>query len=253
MTVNPHCTEIRRELLPGQAVQDRPENFQLKKKYLLDLISKDKIFGDTVARIHTLEFQKRGLPHMHLLIWFDKDFKIRDPHQVDSMTSAEFPDPVRYPGLYKVVCDKMTHGPCGEMNPGAPCMKDGKCSKRFPKPFCEETTLSEDGYPKYHHRNDGRQHNVRGHMLDNRWIVPYSPRLLWVLQCHINLKFTFNVRCVKYIHKYPYKGLVWTTMEFGISYGGQAFAAVSQLRPVVLREGWTTLAATGHGISSAGR
>jgi hypothetical protein len=129
------------------------------------------------------------------------------------MISAEFPDPVRCPGLYKVVCDMMTHGPCRELNRNAPCMKDGRCSKGFPKPFCEETTLIKDGYPKYCHRNDGRQHNVRGHMLDNRWIVPYSPWLLWLFQCHINLEFTFNVRWIKYL----YKGHDRTTMEFGIS------------------------------------
>ena len=139
MTTNPNWKEIKDVLLPGQTVQDRPDLvsrvFHLKKKHLLDLIVKDKILGGTIACVHTIEFQKRGLSHMHLLIWFDRDSKIRHPHEVDSMISAEFPDPETHPLLYKLVCDMMTHGPCHDQDPRAPCMKDGKCGKHSPKPF----------------------------------------------------------------------------------------------------------------------
>ena len=49
------------------------------------MITKDNIFGEVMAHVHTIEFQKRGLPHMHLLIWLHKDFKIRHPDEVDAM------------------------------------------------------------------------------------------------------------------------------------------------------------------------
>ena len=62
-------------------------------------IVKKKIFGRTVTHVHTIEFQKRGLPHIHLLIWSEKEYKIRTPADVDSMISAEFPDPVTHPHL----------------------------------------------------------------------------------------------------------------------------------------------------------
>ena len=129
--------------------------------------------------------------------------------------SAELPDPETHPELYKLVCDMMIHGQCGAQNPNASCMQNGKCSKHFPKLFCEQTTLNEDGYPKYHCLNDGRQHNVRGHMVDKQWVVPYSPLLLIVFICQINSGLTCNVRCIKYIHKYLYKGYDRTTIEFG--------------------------------------
>ncbi len=40
--------------------------FQLKKEALLEEIKKGGIFGKVRAMVHTIEFQKRGLPHMHL-------------------------------------------------------------------------------------------------------------------------------------------------------------------------------------------
>ena len=74
----------------------------------------------------------------------------------------------------------MVHGPCGALNRNSPCMKDNKCTKRFPKPFVEETRKGEDGYPTYRRRapeDGGFQTFVRQHDIDNRWIVPYCPLL----------------------------------------------------------------------------
>ena len=94
-------------------------------------------------------------------------------------------------------------------------MQNGKCSKHFPKDFQEKTYINEDGYPCYCQPNDGRQHDIRGHMMDNRSVVPYCPWFLLEFCCHINVELTFNVRAVKYIHKYIYKGHDRTTMQFG--------------------------------------
>ena len=43
--------------------------FQLKLKELIKDIQKNQILGVVGARIHVIEFQKRGLPHVHMLIW----------------------------------------------------------------------------------------------------------------------------------------------------------------------------------------
>ena len=72
MTANPKQPEIIYSLFPGQTTTDRPDIvsqvFEQKKKALLKLIDND-FFGTTVAHIHTIEFQKRGLPYIHLLIF----------------------------------------------------------------------------------------------------------------------------------------------------------------------------------------
>ncbi|KAL5565200.1 hypothetical protein UlMin_028364 [Ulmus minor] len=47
---------------------------------------------------------------------------------------------------------------------------------------------------------------VRGHYLDNQWVVPYNPYLLAKFNCHINVEICSTVKAVKYLYKYIYKG-----------------------------------------------
>lgn len=218
-TCNPKWPEITNELLPGQTAADRPDLvarvFQQKKAAILNDILKEGIFGKAVAHVYTIEFQKRGLPHFHLLIFLHEDDQIKETDDVDSFIRAEFPDKETEPLLFDVVWRTMVHGPCGEHNPNAPCMKDGKCSKRYPKPYREETTLNEDGYPNYRRRNDGRKFQLGNHWVDNRDVIPFCAYLSLKYDCHINVEVCATVKSVKYIHKYIYKGHDRITMEFG--------------------------------------
>ena len=72
MTCNPNWPEIQNELLPGQTPQDRPDLitrvFKLKKDQLMHDIVKGELFGKVVAHMYVIEWQKRGLPHCHILI-----------------------------------------------------------------------------------------------------------------------------------------------------------------------------------------
>ena len=163
--------------------------------------------------VHTIEFQKRGLPHMHLLIFLDQADKIWDASDVDSIVSAQIPDPVAHPVLYNAVTQHMVHGPCGTADPHAKCMVDGHCSKHFRKEFCENTQYGDDGYPKYARPNNGRSFVKRGFEYDNRDVVPYNPYLTAKYNCHINVEICAAVEAVKYIHKYIYKGHDRTTLE----------------------------------------
>ena len=113
---------------------------------LMEVIVKGKIFGTVRCWMYTIEWQKRGLPHAHILVWLKE--KIR-PDQIDLLISAELPDPRLDPRLFQTVKNSMLHGPCGPLNKNSPCMKDGKCTKCFPRPFLKETQTGEDGYPLY--------------------------------------------------------------------------------------------------------
>jgi len=128
--------------------------------------------------IYAIEFQKRGLPHAHVLIFLKDRKKCNDPREIDNIISAEIPDKEQDPEAYAAVQNYMMHGPCGEANIYLPCMHEKKCTKHFPKKFNTETTIDEDGFPIYKRRDDGRQIKKGKTNLDNRFVVPYS-RICW--------------------------------------------------------------------------
>ena len=210
ITCNPKWPEIVTNLQQGQSVEFRPDLvarvFKLKLDALLDDIGKHHVLGKPIAKIHVIEFQKRGLPHAHILLILCSEDKPNDGEQVDRMISAEIPDSATQPRLHEIVTKHMIHGPCGKYNMNSPCMFDGSCSKKFPKPFCEETIINVDGYPKYRRRNNGVTAIVNSREIDNSWVVPYNPYLSLKYNCHINVESCASIKSVKYLFKYVYKG-----------------------------------------------
>jgi len=65
---------------------------KIKLKELINDIHKKHILGRTIVGIYVIEFQKRGLPHAHILIFFAKDFKPHKVEDIDRMISAELPN-----------------------------------------------------------------------------------------------------------------------------------------------------------------
>lgn len=91
-----------------------------------------------------------------MLFILHPDDKLRTVADYDQVVSAELPDPVTQPDLYKLVAKHMMHGPCGRDNPSCACMKNDKkqCDKKFPKDYCDETA-ERDGYPEMRRRDTG--------------------------------------------------------------------------------------------------
>jgi len=65
------------------------------------------------------------------------------PEDIDRIIYAEILDEVREPELFKVITSLMIHGPGGVQNKKCPCMHNRKCTKYFPKKFCENTVKNE--------------------------------------------------------------------------------------------------------------
>jgi hypothetical protein len=135
-------------------------------------------FGPVLAVLYIVEFQKRGLPHIHCLVWLDAGAKEFDASVVDNFICAEIPNVNTDPLGYALVDEFMIHGPCGESNRNCPCMKNNKCSKNFPKDFQDETTIDDFGFALYMRRDDDGHVVKRGVRLDNRSVVPYNMHLL---------------------------------------------------------------------------
>lgn len=83
--------------------------------------------------MHIIEFQKRGLPHCHMLIWLRPSSRPNNVHDIDKLISAEIPDENLDPIGYNVVKRFMIHGPCGKDYTYSPCMVKGKCGRHFLK------------------------------------------------------------------------------------------------------------------------
>ncbi|KEP45929.1 putative ATP-dependent DNA helicase PIF1 [Rhizoctonia solani 123E] len=227
MTANPKWPEIQNALLPEQSPSDRPDLiirvFELKRRQLMDDIKKG-VFGKCIAHVHTIEFQKRGLPHMHLLVWLERASHILESADVDELISAEIPiaegegaDPL----LYTTVVNSMLHGPCGPEYPNAACWDSERrvCTKGFypQKQWTEHTIMVNDSYPQYRRRNNGQtvQKTINGRQVifDNRHVVPYNPFLSRKYNCHINVETCSGIGAIKYIFKYVYKGGDRITIE----------------------------------------
>ena len=212
MTCNPSWPEILEHLEPGQKAYDRPDVvarvFHAKLEDLKDQLFKKHIIGVVKAHVYVIEFQKRGLPHAHFLLIMRPEDKMSNPDHYDKMVCAEIPNPIKYPKMHEMVVKHMMHGPCGNINTTSPCMQGApkQCRWRYPRQFNEKTAQGDDSYPLYRRRNNGIKVNVRQSTLDNRWVVPYNPKLLMMYNCHINVEVCSSIKSVKYAFKYVYKG-----------------------------------------------
>ena len=155
-TANTKWPEVLENLLPHQAASDRPDIvsrvFHLKLKELLYDLLHRHVLGHVSAFVYTIEFQKRGLPHAHMVLFLTDPDKPRTTEDVDHLVSAEIPHPHLQPQFHDTVKRHMIHGPCGELNLHCVCMQNGERKKKFPKPLQQETDFSVNGYPLYRRR-----------------------------------------------------------------------------------------------------
>lgn len=86
--------------------------------------------------MYDVEFQKRGLPHAHILIILDCRDKILEPEPIDSIIRAELPHPRLEEQLYGLVRRHMIHRKCGANQLGVTC-QGRKLSIQISKILCQ--------------------------------------------------------------------------------------------------------------------
>ncbi|ETV75935.1 hypothetical protein H257_09895 [Aphanomyces astaci] len=160
--------------------------FQSKLTYFEDDIHKKHVLGKVVASVRVEEFQKRGLPHVHMLLIMEDQDKFRTVDDINYVVSARIPDEIKNPQLHELVKNFMTHT-CthvqyddnGQPIPSARACTDktGKCKKGFPQPLQATTTEGVDGYAKY-----------RRDTAADQYCVPHNPYLVHKYNCHINVE-----------------------------------------------------------------
>ena len=209
MTCNPHWPEIAQSLPYGARAEDHPmlvaRVFKLKMEQLRDDLLHHHVMGRVVGYMSVVEFQYRGLPHVHILLIFDSADAQLSEEQIDDLVSAEIP--TQEGELRQKVLRHMIHNDC-EANRGCMCcQRTGRCRWRFPRALNARTVWADDGlYPNYRRRGragmvtmpDGRN-NTR--QVNDRWVSTYNPYLLSKYDCHINVEVCASLEAVKYLYK----------------------------------------------------
>jgi hypothetical protein len=151
----------------------------MKMNQTIQMIKKG-LFYNVKAHSHLVEWQKHGLTHCLLIVWFDLPIGFEfTPHFIDSMISTELP-PLGT-SLREIIEKCNIHGPCGIHNPKSLYMFNGKCEKDYQKLFKVGTELGEDAYPVYRRRSPEhcglsflKQFHGRQVLVTNQNVIPYN-------------------------------------------------------------------------------
>jgi Helitron helicase-like domain at N-terminus len=200
MTTNPRWREIRAKLeeCPGLTAYDIPQvvnrAFNLRLRALKRWISRN--MGNIIYRIQVIEYQKRGLPHAHILIKCGPDIPFS---LLSQLISAELPDEMLYPELYSKVNNYMQHnkshlnidsnGHYQRCNP-----RGNGCTYNFPHPIRQTNELDENGRVLWRRRK-----------IEDAWTNPHIPALLLLLDCHIMVDYCTIANVIFYLFKYLFK------------------------------------------------
>ncbi|GKE08083.1 DNA helicase, partial [Tanacetum coccineum] len=194
------------ELTPTDRADIVCRVFEQKGKDFIKFLREVRTFGYVCAVLYTIEFQKRGLPHCHTLLWVDSKGELQDAQHIAEFISAEIHDPVEDPRGYKLVTDLMMHGPCGNANLGAPCTQGGTCNKHFPKKYNDMTFFNSSGHTQYRRRDTGIYVMKGESRLNSCNVVPYNRTLYLAFEAHINVEYYGWSMLIKYLYKYISKG-----------------------------------------------
>ena len=133
--------------------------------------------------------------------------RIQRDADIDRYVCAELPNPATDPEGHRVISEFMLHGPCGEANRSAPCMKNSdECKKNFPKRYCSDTFIDKKGFIHYRRRDTRITALKQNLQLGNSYVVPYNRALCMRFYAHINVEYCEWTMLIKYLFKYISKG-----------------------------------------------
>ena len=161
-------------------------------------------FGHPTHFSWRLEFQARGAPHVHALVW------LQSPLSIETLTGKMFavmPNE-KFPQLRHLVTHNMIHScnvwRCKRGDPNA------SCRYGFPKSPCESIHVTDEGALALHRE------------VGDRWVVEFSPSFLlkWRGHCHIHVLKTADhpyasPNAIHYIVKYNFKEEPSLRVEIG--------------------------------------
>ncbi|KAL3110874.1 hypothetical protein niasHT_014811 [Heterodera trifolii] len=156
-TGNPKWPEIDEALRVRQNYAHRPDIvcriFMDKAAEFIRDVTERGVLGKVAGWCYSVEHQKRGMPHIHMLLILERGVRIDTAQQVDEYVSARIPtlppssdlspEGHQQRRLWNYVTSMMLHD-CN-----AACLEGSRCRKHFPKPYSDRTELSEVRYTNY--------------------------------------------------------------------------------------------------------
>ena len=199
-TCNADWPEIQDELLPGHSWRDEP--FIVIRVFKAKLLQFIKIFtkmfpnaGGLQYMIERIEFQKRGLPHAHMLFKFRQN--LQHPDDIDRVVSAEMPQNEEDACLIRKFM--LHHHPSPNRPKSTYCQTivngERLCHFHYPHPITDRTTVDAQGQVQYRRCSE-----------QDRMVVEHILPLIRQFQCHINVQIASTSHIFQYLFKYINKG-----------------------------------------------
>lgn len=183
------------------------------------------IFGAVIHYVIRYEFQLRGSPHCHILLWLGAEDAERVGKEIVAYVPAAYDvsrevyvpptDPLSRE-LYELVKMKQTH-PCRA--PGVGCRAGGHahrkhCKYGYPHAAHEGETAFNAATLQYVYPRPFVPDSLADDAKSvNETIVPYHPLLLMLWKAHCNLQKVSHSSFSRYLMKYATKGEAITPVE----------------------------------------
>ena len=166
--------------------------------------------GGLLYSIQRVEFQKRGLPHAHILLKYSSE--CITPDDIDNVVSARIPEAANDAEIVRRFMLHTAHDsnvinniPPSPENPLKYCekWKNGArvCRFGYPKPPQERTSLDPSNRVLYQ-RDEG-----------DAFVVPHCLPLLRKFKSHMNMEIAGCGQLFQYLFKYVHKGTVRFRLE----------------------------------------
>lgn len=153
--------------------------------------------GRVLYKMHVIEFQKRGLPHAHILIRFEYECSLAT--EIDNVISAEMPSLESDAALIrKFMMHKHNNSDGGIVRLACQVPTSSgrtRCRFSYPHRLQETTTIDYEGRVHYRRRKPG-----------DEWVVPHCLDLIRKFLCHINFEAANTSHIFAYLFKYIHKG-----------------------------------------------
>jgi hypothetical protein len=163
--------------------------FKTRRSALTKWSKYPQILRKVSAFVWRIEYQKRGLPHAHILFW--TDFNTHDIHSVKAAINVRYPKAPPFvernnmmSGFRKLIDSYQIHGHSKRCR-----LQNGKFRYGHHEEISDETVV--------------RQHNY--HLARNSQeinIVPHNPLLLAYFRCHHYFKVIHSNQCIGHALKY---------------------------------------------------